>query len=642
MTFQVAARAFRAGEIVRAGPEDDLIRDDPSSEVEISFSSEAPVSRFDWHSGKDYAEVLGHRDGEVDLARCNAGTAPLLKDHDARLDSQIGKVVRAWLDGGKGRAIVRFSDTPSAKDVLARVRAGDVSCVSVGYHITQAVRDGEADGLPVIRATRWAPFEISFVAVPADLSVGYGRSDGGTGETLTISENSREETDMPKDVETGAEGTETRTVPAAPKSDPAADLQRALADDRTRAAEIDAMGTRFNVPAEKIAKAKSDGMSVDAFRGVVLDYMGSPDAEATRAGATMIGLTDKQTRDFSLVRLLRHLATPDSREFRKAAGFEIEAVAAATETHKGQVRGVVIPADVTHASLKRASDQIVGTPGVTAAGGAVVDTTLLSGNMIDILRNTGVLSKLGTRVFAGLTGDVAFPKQLSDVTAYWIGEDGGPTQSGITFGQVKMTPHTVAALNEISRKLLIQDSVDVEAYVRASIMAKIALAVDNAGLNADADPDAPTGLGAVFAAGGSAIGHVDLNTAGQPTYKETVQMRTKVKKANALQGTLAYAVSPDVEEHLLTTPKFAGGELPIMLNEGNLGGYRAECSNQVNPADLWFGNWADLYMGLWSGVDILVDPYTNSASGAVRIVAHQDVDFAVAREASFCIGRDVA
>ncbi|MEM7724192.1 MAG: HK97 family phage prohead protease [Pseudomonadota bacterium] len=159
-----------------------------SRTLEISFSSEEAYKRHDYDSGTDFLEVLGHAEGELDLTRLNSGAAPLLKDHMPVLDAQIGVVLRAWVEDGKGKALVRFSDTPAADDVLARVKAGDVTCVSVGYAIIRAKRAGDQDGLPVIRVTEWLPREISFVAIPADHTVGYGRSGSGDTPTIIVSE----------------------------------------------------------------------------------------------------------------------------------------------------------------------------------------------------------------------------------------------------------------------------------------------------------------------------------------------------------------------------------------------------------------------------------------------------------------------
>ncbi|WP_282129684.1 phage major capsid protein [Roseobacter litoralis] len=631
MTLKIPNFAHRMGEVSGApsgAPPD-------SNEVVISFSSEQPYQRTDPTGKEPFLEVLGHSEAEVDLARLNSGAAPLLKDHMPTLDAKIGMVVRAWIEGGRGYALVRFADTTGGTEMLARVRSGEVTCVSVGYAVTSAKRAGSQDGLPVIRVTEWVPKEISFVAIPADSTVGYGRAAEAGASEIIVTENTEKEPLMAKDNPTPTPAPVPTPEPAPVTRNDDAIVTDTLTAERQRSEAIDATAARFKLPAEMASKAKRDGTSVEAFHNMTLDHLGSVGSEKTRAGSTMIGLSEKEKESFSVVRLLRHLSNPGESRFRKEAGFELEAVQAATDTHKGQVRGVILPTDITHHAVtgvaKRASQQVVGTP---AAGGLVVDDVLMSGSMIEILRNVSVLSQMGVRVFGGLVGDVSFPKQLTDTTAFWVPEDGEPAADGITFGQVKMTPHTVAAMTELSRKLLLQNSVDVEAWARQSIVASIALKIDKAGITDDTDADAPDGL-----ATATGINEVAFGVAGAPEYAETVNMRTKVKKQNALLGNLGYILSPDIEEHLLTTPKFSGGDLPIMMSEGSLGGYRAECTNQTPVDEMWFGNWSDLYMGLWSGLDIMVDPYSNSASGAVRVVAHQDVDFAVARAQSFTRGR---
>ncbi|MBT8169879.1 phage major capsid protein [Falsiruegeria litorea] len=630
MTLKIPVFAHRMGEVEGAptgAPSD-------SREVQISFSSEVPYTRPAGQDGKKFLEILGHDPAEVDLTRLNSGAAPLLKDHIPRLDAKVGTVVRAWIEAGKGHALVRFSDTPAGSELLERVRSGDVTCVSVGYAVSGAKRAPDQDGQPVVRVTRWVPKEISFVAIPADPTVGFGRSDMADAATITVTE---KDGHMPKDIINDAPKSAAKPKsPEAPETrENAALITDALTAERQRTESIDEIATRFDLPSDMATKAKRDGTSVEVFNNLTLDHLGSAGAEATRAGSTMIGLTDKEKDSFSVVKLLRSLATPDDRRLRNDAGFEFEAVTAATESHKGQVRGVILPSDITNHSFAamntRASDQLAGTPNL---GGNLVDDVLMSGSMIDILRKVSILSQMGVRVFGGLTGDVSFPKHLTDVNAFWVAEDGSPTKSGMTFGQVKMTPRTCAAMTELSRRLLLQTSADIEAYARQSIIASIALKVDAAGINGDAAPGSPNGL-----ADASGVNEVDFATAGEPTYAEVVGMRTKVKKQNALLGSLGYVLSPDIEEHLLTTPKFTGGDTPIMVDEGRLGGYRAVGTNQTPVDEMWFGNWSDLYMGLWSGLDIMVDPYTNSASGAVRVVAHQDVDFAVARAQSFTRGK---
>jgi hypothetical protein len=99
--------------------------------VALSFSSEAPVLR-DYSFGPGW-EVLGHRRGEVDLSRVALNAVPLLADHRRTLDGKLGSVTSAQIVGARGKATVTFAATPEGDAMLARVRAGEVSCTSAGY-----------------------------------------------------------------------------------------------------------------------------------------------------------------------------------------------------------------------------------------------------------------------------------------------------------------------------------------------------------------------------------------------------------------------------------------------------------------------------------------------------------------------------
>jgi HK97 family phage prohead protease len=170
--LEIPARLYRAGTVERASaPADPAIEDD--RRVRLSFSSEAPVER--WFG----FEVLGHRDGECDLSRLAAGVMPLLADHRATLDNLIGTVESAEIVEGRGVAVVRFGKSARASEILARVRDGEITAVSVGYRINKAERAGERDGIPIFRATDWTVLEVSLVPMPADETVGIGRAAEG-------------------------------------------------------------------------------------------------------------------------------------------------------------------------------------------------------------------------------------------------------------------------------------------------------------------------------------------------------------------------------------------------------------------------------------------------------------------------------
>ncbi|MEO0682324.1 MAG: phage major capsid protein, partial [Pseudomonadota bacterium] len=542
-----------------------------------------------------------------------------------------------------------FGKSERASEMLARVRDGEIAAVSVGYRIHEMILAGERDDRRIYRATRWEPTEISLVAVPADPSVGVGRDDDGGTDCITI----RTESEVTKPntaakPDSSAEGVETadRAAPAVPaqaKGPTAVEVRHA---EIQRGREINALARKFGVDEEATAKAIAEGETVDSFRAAIMDKMESREAEADRVQSAVIGMSEAETRRFSFTNAIRGLdamARGDIKAADKIAGFEFEASAAAAAAMKREARGLIVPVDVlAHGSAvdvaaarnaQRTLGLVGAGPGQGVTGGALVDDVLLAGSFIDILRNKAVLPRLGVRVLGGLVGDVSIPKQTGSTNVEWIGEDQESTESGIQTGQVPMTPHTASAHSDISRKLLMQSSLDVEALVRMDIAAQIALAIDLAGLNGDADPHAPNGL-----ADQPGINTVTFATAGQPTFKEVVEMWEATAVANADEGTMGYALAPAQVTHLRTTTKFAGGDVPIMVTRGELDGYRAAVSNQVTAGQMWFGNWADFIMGLWSGLDLTVDPYSLSKSGATRLVAFQDVDFAVRHAKSFTRG----
>lgn len=149
--------------------------------VPVSFSSDQPVQRY-WWDGEDYNEILGHAKGNADLTRLRDIGVALFNHDPAR---PIGKVLNPVIDSKtmKGTAAIRF-DTDEASDVIyQKVLSGTLQGVSVGYRVTdwETVKAGEfsADGLyegPCEIARSWEPFEISIVSVPADATVGVGRS----------------------------------------------------------------------------------------------------------------------------------------------------------------------------------------------------------------------------------------------------------------------------------------------------------------------------------------------------------------------------------------------------------------------------------------------------------------------------------
>ncbi len=259
-----------------------------------------------------------------------------------------------------------------------------------------------------------------------------------------------------------------------------------------------------------------------------------------------------------------------------------------------------------------------------------------------------MLRQAGATTLSGLVGNIGIPRQTGEATSYWLAEHGSPTESEQTVDQVPMTPKTVGAFTDLSRKLLKQASIDVELFVRNDLATVIALAADYAGLHGSGTSNQPTGLSNT-----SGIGLVVGGTNGAaPIWSHIVQLETLVSQSNADVGTLSYMTNSLVRGKLKETEK-ASGTAKFIYGEGAtpLNGYAASTTNQIRSnldkgtstgvcSALFFGNWADLIIGLWGVLDILVDPFTHSTSGTVRVVALQDMDIAVRHAESFSVMLD--
>jgi HK97 family phage major capsid protein len=587
-------RVFRSATFERASVSEAERR------VTLAFSSEMEVDRG-WG-----VEVLDHSPGSIQSDFIGSGRAPLLVDHD--MSDQVGVVEQIALGSDRvARAVVRFGKSARAEEIWQDVKDGIRGNVSVGYVINEMVSDGKRGDREIFRAVRWQPLEISIVSIPADSSVGIGRSRE---PLIQITQ----ESTMSDEISSVREGAEKA--------------------ERARVSAIMELAARHN-HRELGESAIRDGASLEAFRGALLDKVGSKPLHVDNE----IGLSDKEARAFSFVKAIRALSNPQDRRAQEDARFEFEASEAAARKEGRTSRGILIPADVLYRDLT------TSTASGTAKAGNTVATDLLAASFIDVLRNKMVLNTLGAQFLTGLQGNVAIPRKTSPSTAYWVAENVAPTEStnAPAFDQVTMSPKTLGAYVDISRRLMLQSSLDIEALVRNDLATSLAVAMDGAAV-AGSGSNRPTGV-----LNTSGIGSVTLATNGAaPTWGMVVSLVREVEIDNALTGSAAFLTNGQVKAKLSTTARQTSGvEGNFILGPdmANLYGFPIYVSQQV-PSNLTkgtgtslsamiFGVWSDLLIGQWSGIDLMVDPYTGSNAGTTRVVAFHDCDFAVRHPESF-------
>lgn len=239
--------------------------DSDNRTVELSFSSETPYGR--WFGD----EILCHDEECINLERFSNGLGTVLFNHDR--DAVVGHIEKVWLEDNRGKALVRFDTDEQSETIFQKVQSGTLQGVSVGYAIYryEVLEDedtkstnGRFNG-PAYVVTDWEPLEISIVSVPADPTVGVGRS---AEEIHTSIDTQEDNTRM--DQEKTLEVQEVKSTPVETGLTQA-DLQKAMEQERKRTSEITALFRDFDV--EGADEAIVMGVSVDEARAMVMDQL---------------------------------------------------------------------------------------------------------------------------------------------------------------------------------------------------------------------------------------------------------------------------------------------------------------------------------------------------------------------------------
>jgi HK97 family phage major capsid protein len=276
----------------------------------------------------------------------------------------------------------------------------------------------------------------------------------------------------------------------------------------------------------------------------------------------------------------------------------------------------------------------------TATAPEIVPTVHRADQYIEPFRNSLLARKLGVRVLSGLSGNLSIPKYATGTTTGWVAENAALAASDMTFDSVTMSPKHAGGLTEMSRQLLQQSSPDVEQLVRNDLSAMLAQAIDSA-LIKGGGANEPVG---VLAAAGT-----QSSSLAVLSWANVLEMLELAEIANATSS--SWLTSPKVKTKLAQTLKDAG--LPgYLLENGKMADLPFYSTNQVplntvpNPDTgiAILGDWSQVMLGIWSEVDILVNPYSETAytKGNVLVRAMSTVDIAIRHPESFVIANDIA
>lgn len=582
--------------------------------VIFPLSSETPYRRYDGD------EILVHTKDAVDLTWLNSGNAPLLDSHGRyELSDQIGVIERAWIENKRLYVEVRFSNRASAQEIKRDVEEGIVRNVSVGYEVHKIERNEDTDEYRVLK---WTPKEASFVTIPADMTVGVGRS-------------ATKEGTMPKD-KVNSPSDEQGVMPGVRTDEQRAEALENTINEITALAETHNMGdvARSYI---KGCMERGNEPSLEVFRGIARSKL--PEDKPLRNED--IGLGDQETRGFSLVKMMRAMAEDNW----KGAEFEREACEAAEEA-RGRASshgGMVLPAEV----MQRWSDfEVDGVryrgneDSVRAAlgtGGAanILTTDHLAARFIDNLRNESSFMRAGATMLTGLDSDVEIPGGDTNIAAAWLAsEDADVAESNPTFRKITMSPNDLGVYTDLTRRMLQQSTIAIEAYVRMQQVDGMRIAIDLAAGYGSGASGVPEGL-----ANTTGIGSVTFGAA-IPTRDEIIDLRTAIAETNRGRG-VTYVSNSEMVGDLQKTKVDAGSGVFLMGdNADRLIGNPFIESNQITSGDLFCGVFSDMLIGMWGGLEIARSTERKFLSGGVSFRSIQTVDVDFARVGSFALGND--
>jgi HK97 family phage major capsid protein len=646
--------------------------------VDVIVASDSPATILDYDRWEFIDEILLMDGMELPEGRSQV---PALDSHNRwETDRVLGSLTGFKTVENRKEAVLSFASTERAKTAETLVKEGHLTDLSVGYKALESIYvpqnestivNGRTFKGPIKVTKRWLLRETSLTAIGADsnaiirtpefvqeLTARGVSPQASDQQIIEFMRQELQKNNSQPSIHAGG-NMETKT-PEQLEAERKAAEQSAERLETERKTEIEAVAKKFEdrIDGGKavMERLKADAVeldrSADLFKGDV--FLRIKDGEPVETPETFLDLSakDKQRYNFRNV-ILAQLENREGKQLVDLSGRKIdttferecsEAVARKIGPSKRgglfvpydiQTRGVSVPPHV-----QREIDHMLrsnGIPlstrdltvGVAAAGGNLVGTQLMS--FIDFLRNKMVLMSLGVQQMSGLIGNVAIPKQTADPTFGWQATEAAAlTETEPTIGQVTLNPKSGGTYTDMSRQLLLQSTPSVDVIVQNSLARVTALGVDKAGFHGSGASGQPTGI-----ASAAGIGSVDGVGFGWPA---AVEFESDVAGANADAQSMSFVTRPThrgtmkIREKALNTAKFL-----IEDPSGLLNGYPVQVTNQVNSGFVFFGDFSQLVLGSWGVIEFLVDPYTASTTGNIRIRVFITVDFGVLQAGAFSV-----
>ncbi|EMF1132566.1 phage major capsid protein [Salmonella enterica] len=631
--------------------------------VELAFSSEAPYSRIYTDQNGDpveLKEILVHDKDAVDLDVLN-DKASLLFNHE--FDNHIGVVVpgSARIDeDGVGRALVQFSKVGQlANETFEKVKEGTMSKVSVGY----TVLEGHADfSKGVYYVTKWQPYEISIVSVPADSSVGVGRSlntitdepanneenreveveteikpeeeirseenkeqeelnneesNSGTGDRSDRSEIVEEEKVTPEETRSEEENKnenseelntdtqesddERQNNTETGEEEKPVEVEKPFKRSQEDTDEIRAIGKHLNISEDEIQRAIEDKeITVESFKQRALNI--NTESKTFAKGKNNMTDTIKTLENrFDLSAALRSLSQEKALEGAEAEYSQEMARQAAQRGRAQRSNSVFVP---------------------TSALAPVVGTEIRHDSFVDLLLEKSVLGALGVNTLTGLTAPISLPRMNKNATDAFgfVNENGEGALSDVAFDGVPMSMKTFTGAVAISRQSMLSMP-NVGALVAEHLIKASRIKLEKLILGNEEVANARAGLVKQLIDAGKVV------KCGL-THKDFLVEIAKLTDAGVDEAQIALAMRGALAADLASTLRDQAVAGYIMEN-GKIANRPVHTSGVLAEGAILAGDFSALTIGEWAGLEIDVDTTSLRAKGGTAVRVWADLDWAV-------------
>ncbi|ELG9513625.1 phage major capsid protein [Salmonella enterica] len=632
--------------------------------VELAFSSEAPYSRIYTDQNGDpveLKEILVHDKDAVDLDVLN-DKASLLFNHE--FDNHIGVVVpgSARIDeDGVGRALVKFSQVGQlANETYDKVKEGTMSKVSVGY----TVLEGHADfSKGVYFVTKWQPYEISIVSVPADSSVGVGRSlntitdepanneenreveveteikpeeeirseenkeqeelnneesNSGTGDRSDRSETVEEEKVTPEETRSEEENEnenseelntdtqesddERQNNTETGEEEKPVEVEKPFERSQEDTDEIRAIGKHLNISDDEIQRAIEDKeITVESFKQRALNNI--TESKTFAKGKNNMTDTIKTLENrFDLSVAMRSLAEGKALNGAEAEYSQEMARKAAQRGRAQRGNSVFVP---------------------TSALAPVAGTEIRNDSFVELLMKKSVLGSLGVNVLSGLTAPIAVPRMSEGaLDAFgFVAENGVSQNSDVKFDNVPMSLHTFTGGVPVTRQAMLTMP-NIGALIAEHILKASRIKLEQAILSAGANANARDGIVKQLTDAG-------LVTETALTYKAFLAEIAKLTDAGVDEAAIKFAMRGALKADLASTLRDEGVSGYIIGENDKLANRPVHSSGVLEAGQILVGDFSAITIGEWEGLEIDLDDTTFRSQGAIVPRVWCDLDWAV-------------